>query len=91
MLDAKGKRKLRRLWKGELTLDEVASEMDVSLDGLFQLAATLGLHDRVEPDVYMPTTLEIQKAAARIRSEWTSHEREERLKAAHSARLKATP
>ena len=90
-LDASGKRKLRRLWRGELTLEEVASEMDVSLDCLFELARSLGLHTRIEPDVYMPSNLEIQKAAAEIRSRWTSHEREERLKAAHSARLKATP
>ena len=89
-LDANGKRKLRRLWRGELTLEEVAHEMEVTLDELGVLAACLGLPERAEPDVYLPTPVEIQMAAARIREKWTPAEREASLKRAHSAILKDT-
>lgn len=89
-LDANGKRKLRRLWRGELTIHEVAQEMEITLEELESLAADLGLPERTEPDVYIPTTLEIQTAAAEIRAKWTSVERESRLKMAHSATLRDT-
>lgn len=49
------------------------------LEALLAYAATLGLSDRVEPDVYVPTEAEIRMAAARIRMGWTQAEREARL------------
>ena len=49
------------------------------LEALLAYAATLGLTDRVEPDVYVPTPAQIREAAARIRFGWTQAEREARL------------
>lgn len=89
-LDANGKRKLRRLWRGELTLDEVAHEMEVTIDELHVLVECLELPERTEPDVYLPTQLEIQMAAAAIRAKWTPAEREASRKRAHSATLRDT-
>lgn len=81
------KRQLRHLWKGELTTQEIAEEMDFTLEELRDAASWLGLPDRIEPDVYMPTELEIKKATAEIRSRWTPAEREARLIAAWSVRI----
>lgn len=89
-LDANGKRKLRRLWRGELTLEEVAHEMEVTLGELRVLVEYLELPERSEPDVYLPTPVEIQIAAAKIRAAWTPAEREASRKRAHSATLRDT-
>lgn len=76
---ANRKRRLRRLWAGDLTMQEICEEMEMPLEALLAYAATLGLTDRVEPDVYVPTPAEIRQAAARIRFGWTQAEREARL------------
>lgn len=85
-LSASQKRAIRRLWVGELTTEEVALEMEMTGDELAEAAKSLGLPERGEPNVYIPTPLEIRLASADIRSKWTPQEREERLKAAHSVR-----
>lgn len=87
LLTANQKRQLRHLWKGELTTQEIAEEMELSVEELQRAAAFLSLEPRIEPDVYMPTELEIKKAAAEIRSQWTAAEREARLNAAWSAKI----
>jgi len=85
-LDANGKRRLRSLWIRPVTIEEISLEMDLSMSELARAAAMLGLPEREEPEVYMPTELQIKLAAAEIRASWTQQEREERLKAAHTSR-----
>jgi len=86
-LDANGKRRLRSLWIRPVTIEEISLEMDLSMSELARAAAMLGLPEREEPEVYMPTELQIKLAAAEIRASWTQQEREERLKAAHTSRV----
>lgn len=81
------KRALRHLWKGELTLDEIAEEMCFTAEELDVAVALLGLPEREETDVYLPTREEILLAAAQIRAGWTQAEREARLAAARSVRM----
>lgn len=85
-LDANGKRRLRSLWIRPVTIEEISLEMDLSMSELARAAAMLGLPEREEPEVYMPTELQIKLAAAEIRASWTQQEREDRLKAAHTSR-----
>lgn len=86
LLDANGKRRLRSLWIRPVTIEEISLEMDLSMSELARAAAMLGLPEREEPEVYMPTELQIKLAAAEIRASWTQQEREDRLKAAHTSR-----
>jgi hypothetical protein len=72
------KRRVRRLWAGDLTLDEICDEIGMPRDEFLSLAATLGLVDRQEPDVYIPTVEQIRIGAAAIRSQWTQAELESR-------------
>jgi hypothetical protein len=91
ILSPNQKRALRHLWKGELTMQEIAEEMAFSAEQLTAAAAMLNLPERDDPDVYLPSPEEIRLAAAQIRSEWSQAEREARLAAAWSDRLnKAT-
>lgn len=89
--DANEKRRLRRLWVGELTTDEIAHEMGWSLETLLAVARSLGIPDRIEPDVYMPSEIEIKMAAASIRMSWTDAERDQRLRAAWSVTMEESP
>jgi intergrase/recombinase len=72
------KRRVRRLWAGDLTLDEICEEIGMLRDEFLALAATLGLTDRQEPDVYIPTVEQIRIEAAIIRSQWSQAELEAR-------------
>lgn len=81
------KRALRRLWKGELSDAEIADELGISADELQEAAAFLGLPEREDSDVYLPTREEIRIACAEIRSKWTQAEREARRASAWSGRL----
>jgi hypothetical protein len=81
------KRALRHLWKGELTLEEIAEEMCFSAEQLDAAVALLGLPEREETDIYLPTREEILLAAAEIRAGWTQAEREARLASARSVRM----
>lgn len=81
------KRALRHLWKGELTMEEIAEEMNFTAFELSEAVRLMNLPDRVEPDIYIPTREEILLEAAKIRAKWTPAEREARRCAAWSARL----
>lgn len=81
------KRALRHLWKGELTLEEIAEEMCFSMDQLREAASALELPERDNSEVYLPTREEILAAAAEIRSKWTPAERESRLAATRLGRI----
>jgi hypothetical protein len=75
---ANDKRKLRHLWKGELTLSEICDEMEMSEGELLAFADTLGLDDRPESDCFIPTPEQIRLAAAEIRAGWSPAELEAR-------------
>jgi hypothetical protein len=72
------KRRVKRLWKGDLTLDEICEETGMPSDEFLALAASMGLVNRPEPDVYIPTIEEIRLAAASVRSGWSQTELESR-------------
>ena len=84
---ANQKRRLRRLWVSDSSLEEICEEMGMAEPVLRQYAAALGLTDRPDPDCYVPTPLEIKLAAAQIRMGWTQAERESRLGGRQSDRL----
>jgi hypothetical protein len=75
---ANEKRRLRHLWKGELTLEEICDEMGMGESALLEFATSLGLGERPEFDVYMPSPEQIRLAAAEIRAGWTTAELEAR-------------
>jgi hypothetical protein len=72
------KRRVRHLWKGELTLAEICEEVEMSEPDLLAFAATLELGERPEFDCYLPTAEEIRLAAAEIRAGWSAAELEAR-------------
>jgi hypothetical protein len=85
---ANQKRKLRRLWSySDLSLEEVCDEMGMDEANLISYAKSLGLEDRVEPHVFIPTPEQIRIAAAEIRAGWSEAERECRLGAGAFARI----
>lgn len=85
---ANKKRKLRRLWSySDLSFDEVCDEMEMSCQELLSYAKSLGLGDRVEPTVFIPTPEQIRIAAAEIRAGWSQAERESRLGAGAFGRM----
>lgn len=86
-LDPNQKRAIRHLWKGELTLEEIAEEMHLSMEQLRAEAEALELPERDETEVYLPNREEILMAAAEIRSKWTPAEREARLAAGRLGRI----
>lgn len=47
---------------------------------VIEAARSLGLTDRPQVEIYVPSPEQIRVAAAEIRSRWTQREREERLK-----------
>jgi len=75
---ANKKRKLRHLWKGELSFQEICEEMGMSPIALLAYAASLGLGERPEVEVYIPTPEQIRLAAAAIRAGWSPAELEAR-------------
>lgn len=96
-LTANQKRALRRLWDGDLSIEEIAEDLSLAsgewlrdgenvevvefgVDAVMQAATSLGLGERPQIEVYVPTLSEIRAATALIRSKWTQREREERLK-----------
>jgi hypothetical protein len=76
---ANQKRRLRRLWKSDASWEEICEEMGLESESLRAFAGSLGLHDRPDPDCYLPTESEIRQAAASIRMGWSQAEREARL------------
>lgn len=75
---ANQKRRLRHLWKGELTLEEICEEMEMREPELLAFADSLGLAERPEFDTYIPTPEQIRLAAAAIRAAWSPAELEAR-------------
>lgn len=75
---ANWKRRIRRLWAGDLTMQEICEEIGMPRDEFLAAAAALGLRDRPEPDVYIPTPEQIRLAAAEIRAGWSRAELEAR-------------
>lgn len=76
---ANAKRRFRRLWAGDLTTQEICEELGWTIEAVHEFAASLGLSERVEPDVYIPSESEIRLVAAQIRMQWTPAEREARM------------
>lgn len=68
---ANRKRQLRRLWKGELTDEEIAETMGLTIGELLQFAEVLNLPEREQSCVYLPTPEQIRLAAAQIRAGWS--------------------
>lgn len=79
MLSANQKRAIRRLWKGDLTTQEICEELGFTESMLLAASAILGLPERTEPDVFVPTPEYIRLECAKIRMKWTAAEREARL------------
>lgn len=75
---ANAKRRIRRLWSGDLTMQEICEEVGMPEDEFLAAAAALGLYDRPEPDVFIPTPEQIRLAAAQIRAGWSRAELEAR-------------
>ncbi len=75
---ANRKRQIRHLWKGELTIGEIAEVMCMTHGELLEFADSLGLPEREETCVYLPTPEQIRLAAASIRAGWTRAELEAR-------------
>lgn len=84
---ANRKRQLHRLWAGDSSLDEICDDLGLTEDEVLELAQSLGLPPRQEPEFFLPTTEEIRLACAKIRAGWTQMERESRRSAAWSARM----
>lgn len=73
------KRAIRARWNSELTNEEIAEEVGMTLPTFLAFAASMGLKDRTPAECYMPSAEEIRIACARIRDGWTNEEREARL------------
>jgi len=87
-VSANKKRKLRKLWSySDLSFDEVCDEMEMSAHELLAYAASLGLRERVEPNVFIPSPEQIRVAAAEIRAGWSEADRESRLGAGAFCRM----
>lgn len=85
---ANRKRKLRKLWSySDLTFEEVCDEMEMPASELLAFAASLGLPERQEPNVFIPTPEQIRVAAAEIRASWSEADREARLGAGIFCRM----
>jgi intergrase/recombinase len=68
---ANHKRRIQRLWSGDLTLEEICDEIGMTRDEFLAEASAIGLENRPEPDVYVPTPEEVRMAAAEIRRKWS--------------------
>lgn len=78
-LTANHKRALRRLWKGDLTTEEICTEVGLTAEQLVFAAQSMGLPPREEPEFYLPDEATIRLECAKIRASWTPEEREARL------------
>lgn len=77
-LTSQERRDLRRLFRGHLPIEEAANDMGMSIGEVREAWLILGLGERKEPEVYMPTSSDIAEAAELIRSRWTDRERRRR-------------
>lgn len=75
---ANRKRQIRHLWKGELTDEEIAETMGLTLCQMLAFAESLDLPEREGSAVFLPTPEQIRLAAAAIRAGWSRAELEAR-------------
>lgn len=75
---ANQKRRLRRRWSSDATMDELCEEFDMEEAELLNFAQSLGLAGR-NCKSYTPTPEQIRLECAKIRAGWTETERESRL------------
>jgi hypothetical protein len=75
---ANRKRRLRRRWASDASLEELAAEFGVVEPELLRMAEELGLGPR-EAECYLPSQEEIRLACSRLRAGWSDAERESRL------------
>ena len=61
---------------------EIAEVTEFTVETILEAARSLGLSERVQEEVYIPTPEQIRMTAAKIRAGWSPREREERLKSA---------
>lgn len=85
---ANRKRQFRRLWKGDCTMEELCSEMDMTPSEVREYADSLGFGDRPEPEQYLPTRDEIRRQCAFFRASWSPAELEARLDGRPACRIK---
>lgn len=71
---------LRWYSSAELTNDEMASDLGMSLPEFYEACIEVGLKPRAEPDIYIPSKAEISRAAAEIRLGWDVETAEARLR-----------
>ena len=71
---------LRWYSSDELTNDEMASDLGMSVPEFFEACIEVGLKPRAEPDIYIPTKAEISRAAAEIRLGWDEDTAEARMR-----------
>jgi hypothetical protein len=78
-LDANQKRALRKMWVGDLTLEEIQDDLGITAEELAEAVESLGLPADRPPAAYLPSPQEIRQACASLRMNWTPAERESRL------------
>lgn len=65
--------------RATLDADALADEMQLTPEQIAELAASMGLGERVEPECYLPTAAEIRLATAQFRAGWSQAERDARV------------
>ena len=73
---------LRWYASDEITNEEMASDLGMGLAEFYEACTEVGLRPRVDPEIYIPTPAEIERAAAEIRIGWDAETVEARLRPA---------
>jgi hypothetical protein len=83
------KRRVRRLWSGDSTVEEICEEVGLSSEEFALLREEMKLSER--KGFYCPDQETIRLECAKFRAGWTQAEREARLEGARCVRInKAT-
>lgn len=64
----------------DITNEEIASDLGMSIYEFYEACISIGLKPRQEPDIYIPTQEEIAREAAEIRMSWDVETVESRKK-----------
>lgn len=77
-----GERKYILRWYAsrDITNEEIASDLGMSIYEFYEACVAIGLKPRKEPDIYIPTQEDIARAAAEIRMSWDVETVESRRK-----------
>jgi len=67
-LDGARRRRLRRLWQGESTTEEIASELGLTEGEIAAVAEMLGLPERTISEVYLPSAMDPRHPMSEIPS-----------------------